>query len=148
LGLLDVGTNRFTQAETSFKKISLLSKNNELIGSSSFWLGILSFKQKDYDAAANYFRRVWDDPRSVPQGYLKYVLFWLGEAQFKLGRFNDAKLNYKTFYERFKNDPLLSGVYWRLAFCEYRLGNLDDSIKILQSFMTVIPPESKHLYGE
>ena len=146
LGLLDVGTNRFTQAETSFKKISLLSKNSELLGSSSFWLGILSFKQKDYEAAANYFRRVWDDPRSVPQGYLKYVLFWLGEAQFKLGRFNDAKLNYKTFYERFKNDSLIPEVSWRLGFCEYRLGNFRDSIDTFQGLKSQFKDSPLTLY--
>jgi TolA-binding protein len=141
LGLLDIGSNRLTQAETSFKKISLLSKNSELIGSSSFWLGILSFKQKNYEAAANYFRRVWEDPRSVPQEYLKYVLFWLGEAQFKLGRFNDAKLNYKTFCERFKNDSLVPEVSWRLGFCEYRLGNFRDSIDTFQGLKN----QFKHL---
>ncbi len=146
LGLLDVGTNRFPQAETSFKKISLLSKNSELLGSSSFWLGILSFKQKDYEAAANYFRRVWDDPRSVPQGYLKYVLFWLGEAQFKLGRFNEAKLNYKTFYERFKNDSLIPEVSWRLGFCEYRLGNFRDSIDTFQGLKSQFKDSPLTLY--
>jgi TolA-binding protein len=145
-GLLDIGTNRFTQAETSFKKIPLLSKNSELIGSSSFWLGILSFKQKDYAAAANYFRRVWDDSRSVPQGYLKYVLFWLGEAEFKLGRFNDAKLNYKTFYERFKNDSLIPEVSWRLGFCEYRLGNFRDSIDTFQRLKSQFKDSSLTLY--
>ena len=121
-------------AESSFKKVSLLSKNNELIRSSWFWLGILYYKQDNYEAAANYFKRIWEEPKFVPQGYLKYALFWLGESQLKLGRFNDAKLNYKTFYERFKNDPLISEAYWRLGFCEYRLGNIKDAIEIFQSF--------------
>ena len=84
--------------------------------------------------AAGYFKTIWEDSQSVPQEYLKYALFWLAESQLKLGRFDDAKLNYKTFYERFKSDPLMSEAYWRLGFCEYRLGNIKDAIEIFQSF--------------
>jgi len=134
LGLLDFGSNKLTHAESSFKKVALLSKNNVLVRSSFFWLGILSFKQKDYETAIGYFQTVWEDAKFVPQEYLKYALFWLGEAQIKLGRFDEAKLNCKTFQERFKNDSLIPEAYWRLGFCEYRLGNLKESIKILQLF--------------
>lgn len=134
LGLLDFGSNKLTYAESSFKKVTLLSKSNELIRSSFFWLGLLAFKQNDYQAAISYFQTIWEDAKFVPQEYLKYALFWFGEAQIKLGRFNEAKINYKTFFERFKNDPLISEAYWRLGFCEYRLGNLEDAIKIFQAF--------------
>jgi TolA-binding protein len=134
LGLLDLGSNRLTRAESSFRKVTSLSKNNVLVRSSLFWLGLLSFKQKDYETAMGYFQTVWKDAKLVPQGYLKYALFFLGEAQIKLGRFEEAKLSYETFQERFKNDFLIPEAHWRLGFCEYRLGNLKDSIRILQSF--------------
>lgn len=134
LGLLEFGSNKLNHAKSSFEKTSLLSKNNELIRSSFFWLGILSYKQDDYQAATNYFQTIWEDPKFVSQGYLKYTLLWLAEAQLRLGRLNDAKLNYKTFYEQFKNDSLIPEVFWRMGFCEYRLGNIKDSIEIFQSF--------------
>jgi TolA-binding protein len=133
MGLLDLGSNRLTSAETSLKKVSLLSKNNELIRSSFFWLGILSFRQKNYEAAANYFRMIWEDPKFVPQGYLKYALFWLAETHLKLGRWDEARQNYTTFDEKFKSDPLIPGVNWRLGFCEYQLRNLKTSIEIFQA---------------
>ena len=134
LGHLELGSNKLAQAESYFKNASLLSKNNELIQSSVFWSGILSWKRNDFEAAAGYFQTIWKDPKFVPDEYLRHVLFWLAEAQLKLGRFNDARLNYKTFCERFKNDSLLPEVYWNLGFCEYRLGNTKDSIEIFQSF--------------
>ena len=134
LGLLDFKSNKLNLAESSFKKVSLLSKNNELIRSSWFWLGILYYKQNNYEVAAGYFKTIWEDPQSAPKEYLKHTLFWLSESQLKLGRFNDARLNYKTFYEQFKSDPLISEVYWRLGFCEYRLGNIKDAFEIFQSF--------------
>ena len=134
LGHLDFQSNKLTDAESSFKKVSQLSKNNELIRSSFFWLGVLSFKKIDHEAATIYFQRVWEDPKSIPQEYLKYALFWLAESQLRLGRFNDAKLNYRTFDQRFKNDFLIPEVYWRLGFCEYRLGNIKDSIEIFRSY--------------
>jgi TolA-binding protein len=134
LGLLDFKSNKLTQAESSFKKVSLLSKNIELIRSSWFWLGILYYKQNNYEAAAGYFKTIWENPQSTPQEYLSHALLWLGESQLNLGRFNDAKSNYKTFYERFKNHPLISEAYWRLGFCEYRLGNIKDAIEIFQAF--------------
>ena len=146
LGLIDLGSNKLTPSENSLKKVPQLSKNSELIRSSFFWLGILSFKQKEYEASANYFRMIWEDPKLVPQGYLKYALFWLGEAHLKLGRFNEAKLNYKSFYDRFKNDPLISEVNWKLGFCEYRLGNFKDSIEILQPLKNQLKDSPLLLY--
>jgi len=134
LGYLELGSNKLVQAESFFKKATLLSRNSQIVRSSVFWLGILSYKRNDYEAAIGYFETIREDPKFLPQEYMRYVLFGLGEAQLKLGRFNDARLNYKTFYERFKNDPLVPEVYWKLGFCEYRLGNRRDSIDIFQSF--------------
>jgi len=153
LGLLEFRSNRLVQAESSFKKVSLLSKSNELIRSSWFWLGILSYKQKDYASAAGYFKAIWEEPKFVPREYVKYALFWLGESHLKLGRFNDAKQNYNAFYEQFKNDPLISDVYWRVGFCEYRLGNMKDSIEIFQLFRkefknSRLVPYTYYLLGE
>jgi TolA-binding protein len=135
MGLLDFESNRFDLAESSLKKVSLLSKNNELIRSSWFWLGILKYKQNYYEAAANYFKMIWEEPEFVPKGYLKYALFWLGDSQLKLGKFNDAKSYYTTFYERFKGDPYISEVFWKMGLCEYCLGNSKGAIEILQSFV-------------
>jgi TolA-binding protein len=134
LGLLNLESNKFELAESSFKKVPLLSKNNELIRSSWLWLGILNYRQNNYEAAANYFKMIWKEPEFVPQGYLRYALFWLGESQLKLGKFNDAKFYFNTFYEQFKGDPFISEVFWKLGFCEYRLGNFNKAIEIFQSF--------------
>jgi TolA-binding protein len=133
LGLLDLGFHRLDPAETSFKKVSLLSRDRELIRSSFFWLGVLSFRKKDFETASHYFQMVSEDPKSVPEIYERYALFWLGETHLKLGRFSDAKLNYRNFNEQFKNDPLNTEVNWRIGFSDYRSGNLMDSIEIFQS---------------
>jgi TolA-binding protein len=146
LGHLDFQSNKLKDAESSLKKISQLSKNNELIRSSLFWLGVLNFKNSDYEAAILYFQRIWEDPKFISQEYLKHALFWLGEAQLRLGRFNDAKLNYKTFYERFKNDFLIPEVYWRLGFCEYRSGNIKDSIEIFRSLKDQLKSSQLNLF--
>ena len=132
LGLLDFEFGRFARAEASFKKIPLLSKSHELIQSSLFWLGLLSFRQKDYEGTIRYLKTLWEDPRFLSQGYLKHALFWLGEAQLRLGRFLDAKLNFRTFHERFTTDPFIPEVRWRLAFCEYYSGNFGEAIEIFQ----------------
>ena len=134
LGLLELGSNQLTAAELTFKKVSQYSKNNELIRSSSFWLGILYFRQKQYETAAGYFQTLWENPKSIPPEYLKYALFWLGESELKLGKIHEAKHHYQTFYERFKNDPLAPEASWRMGFCEYQLGNVKDSIEIFQLF--------------
>lgn len=134
LGLLELGSNQWTAAESTFKKVSQNSKNDELIRSSFFWLGFLSFSQKQYETAANYFQTLWESPKSIAPEYLKYALFWLGESQLKLGRMNEAKRHYQTFYERFKNDPLSPEAFWRVGFCEYQLGKFKNSIETFQHF--------------
>ena len=135
LGLLEFGSNQLAASESTFKKVSQYAKNNELIRSSFFWLGILSFKQRQYETAVGYFQNSWENHQSLPPEYTRYALFLLGEAQLKSGRFNEAKLYFKMFYERFRNDPLLPDVYWRIGFCEYQLGNIQNAIEAFQSFM-------------
>ena len=134
LGLLELGSNQLTVAESTFKKVSQYSKNNELIRSSLFWLGLLSFRQRQYETAAGYFQTLWENPKSLPPGYLKYALFWLGESQLKLGRMNEANRYYQIFHDRFKNDPLVPEIAWRVGFCEYQLGNIKNAIEAFQLF--------------
>jgi TolA-binding protein len=133
-GLLELGSNQLAAAESTLKKVSQYSKNNELIHPSFFWLGILSFRQKRYETANGYFQTLWENQKSIPPEYLKYALFWLGESQLKLGRMNEAKHHYQIFYERFKNDPLVPEAFWRIGFCEYQLGNIKNSIETFQHF--------------
>jgi TolA-binding protein len=134
LGLLELGSNQLPEAESTFKIVSQTSKNNELIRSSFFWLGILSFRQRQYETAAGYFQNLWENPTSLPAQYVKYALFWLGETKLKLGRFTEAQSHYKTFCERFKNDPLTPEATWRIGFCDYQLGNFKNATEIFQSF--------------
>ncbi len=134
LGLLEYGSNQLTSAEVAFKRASQYSKNSELIWSSLFWLGLLSFHQSQYEKAVGYFQNLWENPKSLPLGYLKHALFWLGESQFKLGNMNEACRYYQTFRDRFKNDPLVPEVAWRMAFCEYQSGNLKNAVEAFQLF--------------
>ncbi|MGO8988946.1 MAG: tetratricopeptide repeat protein [bacterium] len=153
LGLLQLGSNQLTAAESTLKKVSQCSNNNQLIRSSLFWLGILSFRQKQYETAAGYFQTLWENPESTPLGYLKYALFWLGESQLKLGRLDEAKHCYHTFCDRFKRDPLVPEAYWRTAFCEYQLGNFKNAVETFQSFKnqfrdSPLLPYSHYLLGK
>ncbi|MEI9476961.1 MAG: tetratricopeptide repeat protein [Deltaproteobacteria bacterium] len=134
LGLLDLGANRLNPAESSLKMVSASSKRQELVRSSFFWLGMIAYRKKDFEAAIRHFQDSGKDPKSIPQEYVRDGLFWLGEAQVKLGRFQEAKASYRAYYDQFKQDPLLPEIYWRLAFCDYRLGNTSQAIEILQSF--------------
>jgi len=122
LGLLQLGPNQLTAAESTFKNVSQYSNNNQLVGCSLFWLGVRSFRQKQYETASGYFQTLWEKPGSIPPEYLKYALFWLGESQLKLGRIDEAKHHYHTFCDRFKNDPLLPEAYWRTGFANTNWG--------------------------
>lgn len=135
-GLLDFESNKFSQAEASFKRVSLSSRNQELIQASLFWLGLLSFRQKDHEGTIRYLKPVLEHPRLLPHGYSRYALFCLGEAQLRLGRFSDATSTFKTFHEQFKNDPLIPEVQWRLGFCQYRSGNVKEATEIFQDLKT------------
>ena len=134
LGLLELESNQLTAAESTLKKASQYSKDVELIRSSLFWLGLVSFKQKQYETAVGYFQTLWESPKSLPVRYVKYTLFWLGESQLKLGRMSEANRCYQTFQGRFKNDPLAAEVAWRIGLCEYQLGNVKNAVDALQLF--------------
>src|SRR4030042_1459737 len=136
LGLLKLGSNQWTAADSTLTRVSQHSKTNELIRSAHFWLGISSFRQKQYETAAAYFKALWENPKSIPQEYFKYALFWLGESQSRLGKIEEAKRHYEMFYDRFKLDPLPPDAYWRIGFFEYQLGNIKHSIETFQLFGT------------
>jgi TolA-binding protein len=146
LGLLQLKSNQYGAPETTFQKVSQLSKNSELIRSSYFWLGLLSYRQKQFETAAGYFQDLCGNPKSTPPGYFKYALFWLGDSQLKLGRLQDAKQHYKNVYERFKNDTLASEALWKVGFCDYQLGNFKDSIERFELFKTRFK-DSPHLFS-
>ena len=133
LGCLAFDTHQAGLAETSFKKVSLLSKREELIRSSSFWLGMVSLKQNEFKEAILYLNPLKDDAKQAPR-QAKETLFWLGEAQFRSGRFQEAKQTYQLFYDQFKTDSLIPHVYWRIGFCDYRLGNLKGSLDTFKNF--------------
>ena len=133
LGCLAFDTHQPGLAETSFKKVSLLSRREELIRSSSFWLGMVSLKLDEFKEAILYLKPLKDDAKQVPRE-AKETLFWLGEAQFRSGRYQEAKQTYQLFYDQFKTDPLIPHVYWRIGFCDYRLGNLKDSLDTFKNF--------------
>jgi len=134
LGLIDVGSNRTLQAGSHFKKVSLASKNNELIQASHFWLGIFSFKQNHFEEAAGFFKTMMSDLKPAFPPVFKYALLWLGETYLKQGKFDEAKNIYGTFNERFKEDVVIAEVLWKMAFCDYRIGHFKEAIETLQSF--------------
>jgi tetratricopeptide (TPR) repeat protein len=135
LGLLDLANGQWTTGESFFKKASQISKNQTLVQSSTFWLGVSSFKRNDYGTAISLFQTLVNPSLPPPPlEVLKYALIWLGDAQVRLNQFTEAKSSYQTFLNQFKNDPLLSEIYWKMGLCEYRTGNIREASKVLQEF--------------
>ena len=146
LGCLGIELNRFPLAESSLNKVVLLSKRQSLVRGASFWLGVVSLKQNGYERAILYLKPLWDESRRVSPAHGKDVLFWLSEAQFRLGHFREALLNYQTYYSEFRTDPLIPHVYWRMAFCEYLLGNPRESVERFRSFQSLFKESPLGLY--
>ena len=135
LGLLDLGNGQWTTGESFFKKASQVSKNQVLIQSSTFWLGVSSFKRDDYGTAISLFQTLLNSSLSpTPSEFLKYALIWLGDAHVRLNQFAEAKSSYQTFLNQFRTDPLLSEIYWKMGLCEYRTGNIREASNVLQEF--------------
>jgi TolA-binding protein len=146
LGCLGIELNRLNLAESSLNKVLLLSKRQALIHGASFWLGVVSLKQNAYEKAILYLKPLWEDSRRVPPTNGKEILFWLSEAQFRLGHFREALLNYQTYYNQFRTDPLIPQVYWRMGFCEYLLGNQRESVDRFRSFQSLFKESPLGLY--
>jgi TolA-binding protein len=137
LGCLDIELNRPSLAESSLNKVLLLSKRQTLVQSASFWLGVASLKQKGYEKAILHLKPLREESKGGVPTNGKEILFWLSEAQFRLGHFREALLNYQAFYNQFRTDPLIPQVYWRMGFCEYLLGNLRESAERFKSFQSL-----------
>lgn len=134
LGIIYLKSNRLPQAENSFKKVIQISKDKNLINLASFWLGLALFKQKNWELSSIYFKKVIEDIKPNNENYLRYALFLLGDANLRTGKFLEAKSNFKLFYEKFKKDPLLPHIIFRIAYCEYKLNNIGEASRIIQLF--------------
>lgn len=134
LGIANLRLNRVIQAINSFKYIIQLSTRKEFTVYSYFWLGMASFRQGDFNSSVFYFEKVLENEKSISENYLKQAIFWLGEAQLKLENFIEAKTNFKSFIERFLNDPILSEIYLKIGYCEFRLNHYGEASKIFQNF--------------
>lgn len=136
LGLIEFGGNRLHTAEASLKIASSSSRKEELVRSSLFWLGVIAYRKKDFEASIRFLREIGRNPKSLPQEYVSDALFWLAEAQVKLIRFQEARGNYETYYDQFKDNSYAPEILWRLAYCEYRLGNIPRALEIFQTVKT------------
>lgn len=146
LGCLEADGNRFNSAESSFKKVLLLSRKEELLRTTSFWLGMVSLRQNAFERAILYLKPLWEDTKSLPPSLQREALFWLCEAQLKSGQLQEALRNYQTYYNRFRSDPFTSQAYWRMGYCEYLLGNLKDSVDHFKSFQGLFKEGPLHVY--
>lgn len=153
LGLIEFASNRFPRAESYLKRVSTLAKSREIGQSAVFWLGILSFKQARYEEAASHLKTMTANLKPFSSYYSQYVPLWLGEAQLKLGRTEEARNTYSVFYDQLKTDPFHQEILWRLGFCNYRIGNQAEAIETFQTFKTrfkdsPLLPYTQYLLGE
>ena len=144
LGCIDAEANRWNLSQGSFKKVLTLSKREEIVRGASFWLGMASLKQDDAQRATLYLRPFRDESRPLPEAYAKGALCGLGEAQLKLGLYEEAGRTYEAFCERFKQEPLIPDLSWRIGFCAYRSGKLREALELFRAFQTRfrVPPSS------
>lgn len=133
LGLLDLAAHRPSHAESYLKKVPLTSKNNELVQAANFWLGVLFYKQSRFEEALRHFKPLAVNIMPVSPLFAKYGSLWLGETYLKQGKFDDAKKAFLAFNERFQGDAIATEVFWKIGFCDYRIGNYQEAIETLQS---------------
>jgi tetratricopeptide (TPR) repeat protein len=107
---------------------------------------MVSLKQNAFEKATLYLKPLWEDPRPLPSSQRKEILFWLSEAQLKSGQLQEALQNYQTYYNRFRADPLIPQVYWRMGYCEYLLGNLKKAVDHFNSFQSLFNESLLNLY--
>lgn len=134
LGLFHLEANRFAEAGSFLRAASLASKREDLIRSCTFWLGVVAFRRQEYAAAIHYFETFLRETRAGTSDYIKHALFGVAEAQVRLGRYEEGRMNYETYADRFRPGASLPAISWRLAFCEARLGNMQKALQILQGF--------------
>jgi tetratricopeptide (TPR) repeat protein len=146
LGCLEAEGNRPDSAESHFERVLVLSKSPQLLRSSAFWLGLVSAKQGKYEKAIHYIEPLCENVKEPAFGNGRESLFWLAEAQWRRGRFQEALKSYQILYNQFRTDPLISQIYWRMGFCEYLLGNLKESADRLKSFQSLYKESPLLLY--
>jgi len=120
-------SGRFTAASDEFKTV--VEKPN-FKGSASFFLGNIAYSQNDFEQAEQYLAvavKLGDVPTN--KAYNAYTYDY-GLVLMKLGRYEDAKAQFKASIERYDNDPL---PWMFLGRCEEQMGNYSVAIEMLET---------------
>lgn len=104
--------------------LSLLEKNKsthrDALQKVSFYRGLELYSDGDYNGALNLFTQSINNP--VDATYKARALFWKGESEYTLDRFNDAQLSLKQYLqtEEAKRTPEYANAYYHLGYAYFK----------------------------
>ena len=94
-------------------------------------------KQSRYDRAVTAFREFL--ARYPGSEYADNAQFWLGEAYFVNGYFEQALLEYNTLLQNYPESPKLAQAKLKAGFCQHELGRIEPAKKQLEELIQQSP---------
>ena len=112
---------KYDQSAVFFNKVNTYDVNHELISEAIYWKGELSYKQKDYQRAANQYTEFLLEPGGFNSKYFDDAYYDAGYSYFKLKNYTQALSMFRKFSENYHGDDArkLNDAYLRTADCFY-----------------------------
>ncbi len=138
------GDNRsagFFFSQLAEKKMSL-----DLMPDSYYYLGMISYRLKDYPAAVEHFKKVtYQYPFS---GYTAKSLLMSAESYFRMKDYKNARKLYRTFAGSYTSSEQLYKAYYGLAECKAAFADTSDALRLYSEVVKRFPesPLTPHAY--
>lgn len=133
------GKSSTTMEEATYLEIVKRYGTSPAAKKSLFELGRINFEKGLFKKASDYFRSYieWDSLGSLADD----AAYYLAEALFRRGEIDEARNNFASLVENFKDSEYVTGSYQRMADVEALLGNYLKAAALYQSITKNAPEE-------
>lgn len=112
-----------------------------------FRMGACMFNRRDYVNARSYFQSILD--KNPMDYFAPLAQYFTAESYLANGEYRDALFGYTRVVTQYPGTPSVAPLaHYKLAWCQYNVGDYSQSVQTSQSFLTLYPAHelSKNVY--
>ncbi|MBM3249848.1 MAG: tetratricopeptide repeat protein [Candidatus Omnitrophica bacterium] len=135
--------NRFLDALAKFEELYKDPGAGQIKDASLYWIAEVHFKGNNFDKAALYYKRVWDEfPKS---SYAPSAYYSLGWCLFQEQKFREAAEIFKTVEEKYPRESFSQDASFKLLECLYNLKDYSALREKLKNYLKLFARDAPRL---
>jgi TolA-binding protein len=126
----------YAEAELTLSSFLVDFQGSALTHRVAYYLGRARYARKSYDTALLAFALTLQTPESL---YADNALYYTAKSLYQLARYEEARVEFVAFEERFPESVYLDDTLYFHARCWMREGDLSEAITLFERLITSLP---------